>query len=190
MADRAFIHAAADVSSTLAFALDSGLCVIDAGMEQSKPFPNKLERTDVAQRQKGVFYLFSPEWVFGPFQFDQIQEGYYRGNFSIQPRVNFAAVTVYFQGERMDQGQRRFGDCLVSSHRHWLEVPGNVVRPEPPDVDEWFKCIAAHLASGIAIKAGVHRYGVTKGVLADPNRNEALPPFDFIPWPIESGRDK
>jgi hypothetical protein len=182
MPDREFIHASADVRSTLLFALDSGLSVMEDDMEQSEPRPNMLDRAAVAQCEKGVFYLFRPDWVFGPFQFNCITEGYYCGKFSVQPRVNFTAVTVYFQGERIDEGRRRFGDCVVSSHRDWLEVPGNIVRPKPPEVDEWFKRIVAHLSSDVTIEAGVHRYRVSKGVMADPASGECLPPFDFIPW--------
>lgn len=91
-------------------------------------------------------------------------------------------MTIYFQGERFDQGRRRLGNGVLSFHRDWLELPGKVVYPTPPEVGVWFKRIAAHLFSGIVVKAGVHRYHACKGLIADPTSAECLPPFDFIPW--------
>ena len=183
MPDREFIHATADVPSTLIFAINSGLQVMQ-NTQQTDPRPHILDRSEIDDIQKGDFYLFRPEWVFGPFELSRISEGHDRGKFFVRPRVNFTAVSVYFQGERVDEGRRRFGSCAISSHRDWLEVPGNVVRPIPAAVDEWFKRIVAHLSSGVFVEAGVHRYHLSKGVKADPGSDECLPPFDYIPWPV------
>lgn len=181
MPDREFIHCSADVASTLLYALDSGLQVrLDE--PQQEPRPCMLTRADAAVIKGGVFFLFRPEWVFGPLQIRPISSGYYAGQYHISPRVNYAAITVSFHGERMDQGRRRLGGAIVSCHRDWLEMPAKVVHVPPPDVKVWFKRIVAHLSSGIVVEAGVHHYRICKGVVADPTAGECLPPFDFIPW--------
>jgi hypothetical protein len=181
MPDKEFIHSTVDVSSTLLYALDSGLTVM-TDESQPDPQPRTLSRTEAASSERGVFYLIHPEWIFSDFQTMVISGGYQAGKYFIQPRVNFTGITIYFGGERIDQGRRRFGDCVVSWHRDWLEVPGNVLRPAPPDVAKWYKRILKHLSSGIVVRAGVHRYYVSRGVLADPSAIECIPPFDFIPW--------
>jgi len=73
----------------------------------------------------------------------------------------------------------------VSWDREWLEMPAKIVHAAPPDVREWWKRFVAHLSSGVVIKAGVHQFHVARGVLADPNSNKCLPPFDWIPWGSE-----
>ncbi len=181
MPDREFIHSTIDVTSTLLCALDSGMRVrLDE--PQPAPHPFMVERTDVADLERGIFFLFRPQWLYGPFQAMAISGGHNLGKYTISPGVNHSAVSVYFQGERIDQGRRRFGSCVVSWHRDWLEMPAKIVRPTPPEVEVWFKRIVKHLSSGIVIKAGVHRYRVCKGVVADPDVRNCLPPFDFIPW--------
>jgi hypothetical protein len=179
-----FIHSSSDVASTLLYAIDSGLQVrLDE--PQLEPFPRMVTRSEVAEIIRGVFFIYRPEWYYGPFQIGAIPGGYNVGKYSVSPRINCSPITVYFQGERMDQGRRRFGDCLVSSHPDWLEMPAKIVRDTPPDVKEWFKRIVAHLSAGVFVKAGVHKYHISKGVMADPAAAECLPPFDFIPWGSE-----
>jgi len=184
MPDRDLIHSLSDVASTLSYALDCGFQVV-LDEEQSEPGPRILTRGEIAQIGEGIFYLIRPEWIYGPFQFRQISAGFYRGKYSLSPRVNFTSVSLYFQGERVDQGKRRYGSGCLSCHNDWLEMPAKVIKPAPPEVREWFKKFFAHLSAGVAIKAGVHRYHVTRGVMADPSREECLPPFDFIPWGSE-----
>jgi hypothetical protein len=181
MPDREFIHSSADVSSTLLFAIDSGLQVM-LDEPQPEPQPRMLTRADAASLDRGVFYLFESNWVFGPIQTMDIPAGYNKGKYFVQPRVNFTCVSVYFGGERTDQGRRRLGSASVSWHRDWLELPRKVVRPAPPEVRDWYKRIVAHLSSRIVVTVGVHRYHVSGGVLADPGASKCLPPFDFIPW--------
>lgn len=184
MPDREFIHSSPDVASTLLYAIDSGLQVrLDE--PQPEPRPRMLTRTDVVDITEGVFFLSRPEWVYGPLQPLSISRGHDRGKYDFSPRVNCSPITVLFQGERVDQGRRRLGDCVVSWHRDWLEMPAKIVRPTPPDVQVWFKRIEAHLSSGLVVKAGVHRYYISRGVVADPTSIECLPPFDFIPWGSE-----
>ena len=184
MADREFIHSSADVASTLRYAFDSGLQVrLDDPQVEARP--RILSWADIGHVDSGVLFLFRPEWVFGPFQITQISGGYNVGKYDVAPRVNCAPLTVYFQGERMSEGRRLFGSCVVSSHSEWLEMPAKVLHPTPPDVHLLFKRIVAHLSSGIVIKAGVHKYHVCKGVISDPNAAECRPPFDFIPWSKE-----
>lgn len=188
MPDRVFVHSTGDVASLLLFALDSGLQVI-LDEPQPEAFPGILTRNDVAMMVKGQFCLFRPEWVYGPFQCMEITEGYNRGRYFVQ-RINYAPIKVSFQGERLDGAQRRFGHAGVSSYRDWLELPAKVMRDAPPDTDIWFKRIVDHLSSGIVVKAGVHKYRICNGVLADPEAAECLPPFDFIPWGLDVLRPK
>lgn len=181
MPDREFIHASADVSSTLLLALDSGLLVM-LDEPQAEPTPRMLSRADVAHLKEGSFYLFRSSWVFGPFQTMAILAGFNEGKYFVQPRVNFTAVSVYFGGERLDHGRRILGSCSVSCHRDWLQLPEKVVLPAPPEVRQWYERIVAHLSSGIFVEAGVHRYCVSPGVLSDLSASKCLPPFDYIPW--------
>jgi hypothetical protein len=181
MPDREFIHSTADVASTLLFALNSGLLVM-VDSPQQDPSPCMLTPEEAAKVERGSFYLFRPEWVFGPFQTMVIPSGHNEGRYFVQPRTNFAPVSVYFPGERIDHGTKRFGGAVVSWHRDWLEMPAKKVRPTPAEVQEWFKRINKQLSTKIVIPAGVHRYHVCKGVLADPTAPDALPPFDYIPW--------
>lgn len=181
MPDREFIHSTSDVTSTLLYAFDSGLQVmLDEPQPEARPC--MLTRADVAAIKRGQFFLFRPEWVYGPLQTMVISGGYNRGKYDISPRVNYAPISVSFHGERMDQGRRRLGGCDVSCHSDWLEMPAKIVRATPPEVRDWWKRIVAHLSSGVVVKAGVHRYHICKGVIDDPIAEECLPPFDFIPW--------
>jgi hypothetical protein len=180
MPDRQFIHSTADVSTTLKYALELGMQIIqDQPQTAQRPRMLTWEQTCL---NEGVFYLIHPEWMFGAFQMTAISGGYNRGKYSLQPRVNHAAVSLYFGGERVDQGRRRLGNCVVSWHRDWLEFPARVVKPTPPEVRKFYKRIVARLSSGIVVKRGVHRYHVSRTVLADPSASACLPPFDFIPW--------
>ena len=184
MPDREFIHSTADVASTLLYAFDSGFQVrLDE--PQLEPEPRMMSREEVANVVRGAFFLIRPEWVFGPLHTMKISGGYNIGKYFVQPGVNYASITLHFQGERIDQGKRRFGSGVLSFDRDWLGLPANNVRLTPPDVQFWFKRILQHLFSKIVIKAGVHRYHVCKGVINDPTVAECLPPFDFIPWDKE-----
>ncbi len=185
MPDREFIHSSNDVASTLNYAFDSGMHIID-DTPQLQPKPYMLMRSEINKIEKGIFYLFRPEWVYGQFQMMTIPDGCNRGKYSVQPRVNFSPMTIYFSGEQKYQGKRKLGTATVSSHSDWLELPTMVTHPTLPEVYRWFKNIVAHLASDIIIRAGVHKYHVCRGVLADPTAKQCLPPFDFIPWNSES----
>jgi hypothetical protein len=181
MPDREFIHCAADVTSTLLYALDHGFQVRH-DQPQTEPEPRMIERADIADLRRGVFFLFRPEWVYGPWQIGQITGGYNAGKYSISPHVNYASLEVYFHGERMEGERRKLGGAAVSFNRDWLEKPAKIIRWSPPEVEQWYKKFVKLLASGVVIQAGVHKYRVTKGVLADPDYRECIPPFDYIPW--------
>ncbi|MBI5764010.1 MAG: hypothetical protein HZA51_10845 [Planctomycetes bacterium] len=181
MSDREFVHSTIDVASTLLFALDSGMQVI-VDTPQLEPRPQLLSLSQAAKMEKGVFYLFRPEWVSGSFHTMMISSGYNKGKYFVQPRTNYTAITASFHGERIEQGLRKLGCAIVSHHRDWLELPAKIVRPAPPDAKEWFKRIVSHLSSGVIVRAGVHKYHICKGVLADHAFGQCLPPFDFIPW--------
>jgi hypothetical protein len=144
-----------------------------------------LAREDIASIEGGVFFLFRPDWVYGDFQMRPISAGHNRGKFFVQPRVNFSPITAYFSGEHVVNGKRKLGTGTISCHRDWLELPAKVVRETPADVELWFKRIVVHVSSGIVVKAGVHRYEICRGVIADPTAPDCLPPFDFIPWNSE-----
>ena len=181
MPDREFIHSSSDVSSTLLYALENGFEVI-ADDRQPAAVPHFLTRDEAASASEGQFFVFRPEWVFGPFQLMAISGGYNKGKYFVKPRTNFAPIFLCFFGERIERGRRKFGGGLVSYDRDWLALPATAVNPTPPEVKVWFKRFADHLSSGVVVKAGVHKFHVTKGVLADPAAAQCLPPFDFIPW--------
>jgi hypothetical protein len=181
MPDVEMIHSTADVTSVLLFALDSGLRV-RVDVPQPEPCPRLLERSEVGGITRGVFFLFQPEWVYGPLQILPIGAGCNAGEFFVSPRVNESPITLSFSGERIDEGHRRLGSGVLSYHRDWLELPNKIVRATPPEVREWFKRIKACLLTKTTINAGVHKYHLCKGVISDPNLAECLPPFDFIPW--------
>jgi hypothetical protein len=181
MADREIIHCTADVANALYFVLDNGFQVAQ-DLPSEVPEPQMLTRSKVGGIQKGVFLVFRPEWLFGPFQFMAISDGANQGKFFLQPRVNYSAITLYFGGERVEKGQRMLGSGAVSFYREWLELPAKVLKPAPDDGPAWFKKIIAQLSAGIVIKAGKHRYEICRGVIADPSSAQCLPPFEFIPW--------
>lgn len=181
MPDREFIHSSADVGAVLQYLLELGFQIM-VDEPQPTPVACVLTTEHATSTERGQFHVFRPEWVYGPFKVSPISGGYHRGKYDIAPRVNFAAISMYFHGERTDHGKRRFGSAAVSSYVDSLEFPANVVRPSPPDTDKWFKRIVGQLSSGVVVKAGVHKYHVTKGVLAEPDAATCLPPFDFIPW--------
>jgi hypothetical protein len=161
--------------------MDSGLRVM-ANTAFPTANPTELTIPEVSNLQRGDFFLFRPEWVFGPFQTMAISGGVSAGNYFVQPRVNFAPVSIFFNGESLERGRRRFGSGVISYHADWLEVPGTVVKPTPNDVKQWFKRLVEHLSSGVIVTGGVNAYLVCRGVLADPELDECLPPFDFIEW--------
>jgi hypothetical protein len=181
MYDAELIHSTADVPSALLYAMESGLEVM-LDSPQPDPSPRFLSRTEVATMDQGCFYVFRPEWVFGSFQTSVISGGHNNGKYFVQPRTNFAPVTIYFSGERTEHGTRHFGAAAFSWHREWLEMPARIARPTPRGVQVWFKQLCAQVASGIVVKAGVHRYHVSTAITADPAAPRCKPPFDFIPW--------
>lgn len=181
MPDKEFIHSSADVPSTLLYVFDSGLQIIH-DEPQAEPQPRFLTRAEAANLMKGSFYVFQPDWVFGTLQTSAIQEGHNKGKYYLHPRTNYTAVSVHFHGERTDHGQRRLGSCTVACHSVWLQQPQKTIQTATPEVRQWYKRIVAHLSSKVVIEAGVHRYCVTRGVLADPTASACLPPFDYIPW--------
>lgn len=181
MSDREFIHSTADVVSTLEFAVKHGLQVrLDEPQPDSRV--RMLAADEISATKRGVFFLFRPEWVFGPWQTMQILTGHNAGKYFTSPNVNCSAITVSFHGEWMDQERRRFGGCVVSWHSKWLEMPAKRLWEAPPEVSHWWKQLVAHLSSGLVVKVGVHSYHICKGVAADSEGPLCLPPFDFIPW--------
>ena len=63
-----------------------------------------------------------------------------------------------------------------------MELPAKAIRHSPAEVGVFFKKIVEHMSSGVVIEAGVHKYELCRGVINDPNVEQCLPPFDFIPW--------
>ncbi len=181
MPDIEFIHSTADVTRALCYALDSGFHVL-TGIPQKSPRALAIHRGTINDQLRGVFYLVRPAWEFGPYQMMEILEGNNKGMYTLSPRVNFAPITVFFQGERADQGKRQLGNAVLSFHRDWLEQPEKKIRKSPRDLELWFRKLAGHLLSKVVLRAGVHRYHISATVLADPTAAQCLPPFDFIPW--------
>src|SRR5688572_5941153 len=138
MPDREFIHSAFDVSAVLYYALGSGMQVI-VDTPQPEPRPRMITTEDVPLYESGVFLLFKPEWVYGEFQVSLASAGHYAGKFFVQPRVNFAPVTVYFSGERLVDGRRKLGSGVLSVHSDWLEMPAKLTHSTPAEVKMWFK---------------------------------------------------
>lgn len=181
MAHREFIHASRDVVSLLTYLFDSGMQVM-LDSPQPEPRPYIVPATEIPQIEKGAFFIYHKEWVFGAFQMYPVTGGCNDGKYFVQPRVNFSPISIQFSGERVDQGQRRFGAAAVSMHDDWLEMPGNHLHPRPPEVCEWFQQIVSQLSSRVVIRVGVHKYFVCREVLSDPLAVACLPPFDYIPW--------
>jgi len=181
MPDREFVHSTPDVATTLLFALDAGFQVrLDE--PQVEPRPLMLSRAEAAEAKRGAFFLYRPEWMFGELQTMAISGGYNQGKYFVQAGVNSSPITVFFNGERIDQERRRLGSGVASFNRDWLELPAKRLMRSPPDVQIWFERIVKHMFSKVTIKAGVHKYHVCKRVLADADAADCLPPFDFIPW--------
>lgn len=192
MPDREFIHSASDVASSLLYALDSGFHVCHCE-PQYNASPRMLTKAQARHLSAGVFLLLRPEWIFGTLQVSRITAGVNRGKYFVSPGVNCAPITLYFQGERIEKGHRRFGAGVVSFDRDWLELPAHVIRESPPELETWFVQILDNLLSDISIKAGAHRYFISRGVVSDPSAAQCLPPFDFIPWSevaLKKGKSK
>lgn len=181
MPDKELIHVTSDLTAALLFALDGGLQVrVDE--PQLVPRPRLLERSEVGTFTKGVFFLFRPEWVHGPFQILPISAGHNQGKYTVSPGINVPGLTLYFGGESIDQGRRRLGTGAVSFNQEWLELPTKAIRRAPPEIGQWWKRILSHILSGASIKVGAHRYELCRAAADDPNLLQCLPPFDFIPW--------
>lgn len=56
------------------------------------------------------------------------------------------------------------------------------IRDSPPDVQKWLQTLVKFISSGEYILAGGRRYYLCKGVASDPDINNCLPSYDFIPW--------
>lgn len=184
MPDHELIHSAADVTSALEYGLDSGLELM-LDQPQDMPRPRILTRRDIPNFDRGTFFLYRPEWVYGPWKMMRLTAGLNKGKFFVQPRVNFSPISLHFNGETIVEGRRRFGAGVISIHSDWLEHPAQALRATPRDVELRFKRMVTHLSSGLVIKAHVHRYIICRGVIASPDIQQSEPPFDFIPW----GRD-
>src|SRR5712675_1432260 len=110
MPNRELIHSFSDVSSTLHYALDLGLQV---RLDDPQPEPRQrlLDRSEISGIDRGVFMLFRSEWIYGPLQFVPISDGHNFGKYFVSPSVNCSQISIYFGGERLDEGKRRFGGC-------------------------------------------------------------------------------
>jgi hypothetical protein len=182
MPDCELIHSSSDVTSVLSYALQSGFLVrIDAPQREANV--RLVGPSEAGEMQRGVFFLYRPEWIFGPFQFFPVPAGENAGKYFVSPSANCSPIKFYFSGERLDNGRRRFGACAVSYDRDWLELASRTTRRASPDVGKWFRHLVRHISSGVVIKGGKHNYGICRGVLLDPHLNRSLPPFDFVPWP-------
>ena len=184
MLNRVFIHCSADVRMLLRYAIDNSFQVI-VDEAQSRPSPGIVHARDIGGLDRGSFYFVRPAWQFGTFQIEQMSSGIDKGKYDVAPRVNFACLSVLFQGERRIDRTRVLGHCDVTCHDSWLRMPEQEVVEAPPETKDWFKRLVRQLDSGVVIKAGVHRYHVTRSVIADPSALECRPPFDFIPWSRE-----
>lgn len=182
MPDREFIHSREDVRDALRFARSMGLQVLsDRTLGSRAPEPMSSEQIDGVDR--GVFYLFRSEWVSAPLQVMHIDAGANAGTFVVKPDVNFAAITVYFQGEGVVEGTRRLGSGTISFKREWLHNAANEMRPVPIAVSNDYDALCKHLLHRDVVRAGVHRYRLARNASRLASTESTRPPFDFIPWP-------
>lgn len=184
MPSQQLIHVNADIPRILDYALGAGFRVAIDG-RSCGPRPKMLGSLEAHEAEPGAFFLVRPEWVFGPMQMSEISSGHYAGKYFLQPRVNFTGISLYFRGEGAEGNRRRLGDGFISWHREWLEMPAKVLHLVPSEVEVWYSDLARQLLSRVAVKAGVHSYKLTRGVLSDEQAAECLPPFDFIPWSVD-----
>ena len=145
--------------------------------------PRFLDAHTAELSEAGAFLLVHPEWVYGPLQMHRLEAGHNAGKYFLSPRINFAPITLYFDGEGSLNGRRRLGSAFLSWHRDWLEEPAHRLMPSPPGVEEAYLALGRLLSSKF-VTAGRRRYYLsrsTKDLLA--TIEDTSPPFDFIPWP-------
>lgn len=182
MPDREFIHSRGDVQDALRFAWTIGLHVLpDAA--RANDVTNALSPEALDSVDRGVFQLYRPDWVMAPLQVMRIDTGANAGKYVVKPGVNFAAITIYFQGEGVLEGKRRFGSGTISFKRQWLQSATNEMRSAPVGIAQHYAKMCRHLLSRIVVRAGVHRYSVARHAAQLASTEQTYPPFDFIPWP-------
>lgn len=180
MPDREFIHSREDLLDALRHARALGLQVLP---DTSLTAPAPLSGEEIESLDHGVFHLYRPEWVEAPLQVMRIDAGANAGKYVVKPAVNFAAITVYFQGEGVLEGTRRLGSGTISFKPEWLHNSANEMRPAPIGVRKYYDAMCKHLLSRGVVRAGVHRYRIARHAARLASTESTLPPFDFIPWP-------
>ncbi len=120
----------------------------------------------------------------------RIDAGANAGKCVVKPGVNFAAITVYFQGEGVVEGTRRLGSGTISFKREWLHSAANEMRPAPDGVAKVCDAMCKQMLSRDEIRAGVHRYRIARHAAQLASNESTDPPFDFIPWPPNKSTTK
>jgi hypothetical protein len=108
MPDREFIHSYEDVQQVLRHAQRLGLTILAEGPREGDPTV-ALSDAEIELVERGCFLLFQPDWVGGPLLSMRINAGYNAGKHFVMPRVNFASIALYLQGECDQAGRRRLG---------------------------------------------------------------------------------
>jgi hypothetical protein len=184
MPDREFIHSHEDVREALRHAQRLGLTILSAEPREGDPTV-ALSDAEIESAEGASFLLFQPNWVGGPLLSMRIGAGHNAGKYVVR-QMNFAAITLYFQGEGDQAGRRRLGSGCISHDREWLHDTANEMRPSPPMVAQVYKALCEHMLSKDVIKAGVHRYHLCPNAARLALTEATVPPFDFIPWPPEA----
>jgi hypothetical protein len=185
MPDREFIHSYEDVQQVLRHAQRLGLTILAEGPREGDPTV-ALSDAEIELVERGCFLLFQPDWVGGPLLSMRINAGYNAGKHFVMPRVNFASIALYLQGECDQAGRRRLGSGNIMYKREWLHDTANEMRPSPPTVAQVYKALCKHMLSKDVIRAGVHRYHLCAHAARLALTEAVVPPFDFIPWPPEA----
>lgn len=186
MPGREFIHTQEDESGILRYAQTLGLKVMPDTAPRDKMID--LGPSEIASAGRGVFHLFLPKWVAYPLKIERIEAGGNAGKYYLKG-VNFAEISIYFQGEGEQDGRRRLGSGDISFKREWLDDQAHEMRPSPPEISQYYNALCKELLSRQAIKAGVHRYFLCRHAAEVAASADTLPPFDFIPWPPPSYLD-
>jgi hypothetical protein len=182
MPNREFIHASEDVAKILKFVIELGL-IIRVDQPTIDREPKVLSVDEIEEINRGVFFIFHPNWFFGEDQYIQISDGINRGKYSISPRVNGSPITLYFGGERIDGDILRLGSGFLSWDKKWLYQPEGTIHNAPREVGIVYEKIIKFMDMRKSLKGGIHTYMVLEAAWCKLNAKEVFPPFDYILWP-------
>jgi hypothetical protein len=182
-----FIHAHEDIDKILHWADSIGLLLLPERLEDNDCQPKRPE--EFRSFPRVTILLFRREWIVDAIELHRISGGINVGKYFVRTNINFAAISLSFDGDEDVAGVRRLGGGDISYGREWLHAKTHEMRLSPPDVAQTYKQVCKHLFSKISVRGGVHNYHVCKEAAELATRIPTRPPFDYIPWP-PPGLDK